>query len=254
MASELGEAFSLDKALHIGMLPLVWQSPEPDMVLASYASVYIDEEVQAEALLRNVGQFTRFLHVISFSHGQLLNCTHIARECSVKRHTVEQFLSILEDLLLVSRLEVFTYKAQRTLSQHPKIYLFDAGVFRALRKMGPGDLEAERMGPALEGLVFQHLRAWIHGSSGVHDLYFWRTKAGVEVDFILYGEKGFWAIEVKHSKGVAPDDVRGLLHFIQDYPQAKPLLLYRGPRQEYRGIPCVPVEEFLLSLKPDQLL
>ncbi len=251
MASELGGQFSLEKALKIGMLPLVWEAEEPDEVLSTYASVYIDEEVQAEALVRNVGQFARFLHVMSFSHGQILNVNNIARESSVKRHTVDNFIGILEDLLLSVRLNVFTHRAQRELSQHPKFYFFDVGVFRALRKMGPRDSSQEIDGSALEGLVFQHLRSWIHYSKGQRNLYFWRTKAGLEVDFIIYGENDFWAIEVKSSRVLSPDDIKGLKHFSEDYPEAKTLLLYRGPRMEYNHVLCMPVDEFLKQLQPN---
>lgn len=253
MATELGEQFSLETALKFGMLPLVWESEEPEELLSTYASVYIDEEVQAEALVRNVGQFARFLHVMSFSHAQILNVNNIARESSVKRHTIDNFIGILEDLLLSTRLEVFSHRAQRELSQHPKFYFFDVGIFRALRKMGPGDSIHEIEGTALEGLVFQHLRAWIHYTKGRYDLFFWRTKAGLEVDFIIYGEKGFWAIEVKNSRNVSPEDVRGLNHFIEDYPEAKPLLLYRGPKIEYKNVLCLPVEQFLKQLQPNNL-
>lgn len=251
MASELGDAFTLEKALKIGMLPLAWHSEEPEEMLSTYASVYIDEEVQAEALIRNIGQFTRFLHVMSFSHAQVMNVNNIARKCSVKRHTVDNFIGILEDLLLSLKIDVFTHRGQRELAQHPKFYFFDAGIFRALRKMGPGDSYHETDGAALEGLVFQHLRAWMHYTKGRHDLYFWRTKSGLEVDFILYGENHFLAIEVKNSQIISPEDVRGLHHFIEDYPEAKPLLLYRGSVPlEYKNVLCLPVEQFLKKLEP----
>lgn len=117
--------------------------------------------------------------------------------------------------------------------------------------MGPGDSSHEIDGPALEGLVFQHLRSWIHYSKGHHDLYFWRTKSGLEVDFIIHGEKGFWAIEVKNNRTVSPEDVRGLNHFKEDYPEAKLLLLYRGPQIKYKNVLCLPVEQFLKQLQPD---
>jgi predicted AAA+ superfamily ATPase len=107
-------------------------------------------------------------------------------------------------------------------------------------------------GIALEGLVFQHLQAWKHYTKGQHELSFWRTKAGLEVDFIMHGEKGFWAIKVKNSRAVSPEDVRGLTHFVEEYPDAKPLLLYRGTsRTEYKNILCLPVEEFLKKLEPN---
>lgn len=71
------------------------------------------------------------------------------------------------------------------------------------------------------------------------------------MDFILYGEQGFWAIEVKNNRNVAPDDIRGLHHFIEDYPQSKPLLLYRGPKMMYKNVLCLPVEQFLKQLRPN---
>jgi len=262
MASELGGHFDLEKALRIGMLPLVFQAEDPLSLLESYSALYIDEEVRKEALVRQVGQFARFLQVIAFSHGQSLNLTNIARECAVKRGTVENFLSILEDLLLSVRLPLFTHKAQRELQQHPKFYLFDAGVYRAIRTssvrgsgLGPLDSEDEFNGASLEGLVLQHLLAWRDYTRERHHLYFWRTKAGLEVDFIVYGELGFWAIEVKNSENLAPSHVHGLLHFCEDYKEATPLLLYRGERrQSIKGVLALPVQEFLNSLQQGKVL
>ena len=98
MAAELGNAFSLRRALEIGLVPLVWGATEPERTLRAYASLYLHEEVQAEALVRDVGAFARFLEAISFSHGSLLNLTEVARECQIGRKTVEGYLDILEDL------------------------------------------------------------------------------------------------------------------------------------------------------------
>jgi len=111
MAAELGESFCLDRALRSGLVPLVWEAAEPDRTLRSYASLYLREEVQAEALVRDVGAFARFLEAISFSHGSLLNLAEVARECQVSRKTVEGYLRILEDLLLAFRLPVFRRRA-----------------------------------------------------------------------------------------------------------------------------------------------
>ena len=205
--------------------------------------------------MRDVGNFARFLEVISFSHASVLNMSNIARECNISRTTIDTYLQILKDLLLGFTVPVFTKRAQRALSVHPKFYLFDAGVFCSLRPRGPLDRIEEVWGAALEGLVAQHLRAWIDEQEVRYDLTFWRTRSGLEVDFIVYGENGFWAIEVKNSEHVSPKDTHGLEAFRADYPEAQPILLYRGQHKiMIKGILCLPCEEFLRTIRPDQLL
>lgn len=246
VATELADQFNLETALRLGMLPLVWGSKDKEETLSSYIDLYIQEEVRFEGLVRNIGSFSRFLSVIAFSHANILNTTNIARECEIKRNSVDNYIQILEDLLLATRIPVFTKRAQRTLTAHPKFYLFDAGVFRALRNSSLLDSASEMDGAALEGLVFQHLQAWCDYSKGKYQIYYWRTKAGLEVDFIVYGENTFWAIEIKNNTKVFTSDLRGLKHFKEDYPECKPILLYRGNEKLMEdGIMCMPCEEFL---------
>ena len=253
IASELKEHFNLEIALKLGMLPVAWGSKDPEEVLETYGDLYIREEVQFESLVRNFGNFSRFLSVIAFSHGSILNTSNISRECEVKRNTVESYIEILQDLLLASLVPVFTKRAKRNLVAHPKFYLFDAGIYNALRETRILDTAQEKDGAGLEGLVFQHLKAWCDYSKGKYEIFYWRTKAGLEVDFIIYGEKGFWAIEVKNNAKVHSADVRGLHHFKEDYPECKPLLLYRGKDTLIEnGIVCIPCEDFLKNMTPDQ--
>lgn len=251
MAAELGAAFDLGKALSLGLVPLIWSSPDPAQSLRAYASLYLREEVQAEALVRDVGQFARFLEAISFSHGSSLNLTEVARDCQVGRKTVEGYLGILEDLLLSFRVPVFTRRAQRLLVAHDKFFYFDAGVFRSLRPAGPLDRPEEIEGMALEGLVAQHLRAWIDYRSASAGLYYWRTKSGSEVDFVVYGPEVFAAIEVKRAARVHSTDLRALRAFREDYPEADVCLLYQGrERLAIDSIPCLPCADFLRGLDP----
>ena len=253
MAAELGAAFSLQRSLEIGLVPLVWGAQEPAQTLRAYASLYLREEVQAEALVRDVGAFARFLEAISFSHGSLLNLAEVARECQVGRKTVEGYLQILEDLLLAFRVPVFTRRAKRHLVAHDKFFYFDAGVYRSLRPAGPLDRAAEIEGMALEGMVAQHLRAWIAYRASGAQLHYWRTKSGSEVDFVVYGADVFSAIEVKRSASVHSKDLRALRAFREDYPEAAACLLYLGKdRLVIDGIPCIPCEAFLRELHPDQ--
>jgi predicted AAA+ superfamily ATPase len=253
LAAELGERFSLPTALRQGMLPLVWAAADPGETLQAYNGLYLREEVQMEGVVRNVGAFARFLEAMSFSHAGVLNLSNVSRECQVSRKTVEGYLDILEDLLLGFRLPVFTRRAQRALATHPKFYYFDAGVFRANRPSGPLDVPQEIEGLALEGLVAQHLRAWCDYSGGRHQLHYWQTRSQVEVDFVVYGEAGLRAIEVKNSTQVRPEDLRGLRSFAEDYPRSELCLVYRG-RERFRreGVLCLPAEEFLLDLRPDR--
>ena len=254
MAAEL-PGFQLQAALARGLVPLVVAAAQPDEVLRAYAALYLQEEVQLEGWVRNVGSFARFLEMVSFSHAALLNISNVARECQIERKTVAGYLEVLEDLLLSFRLPVFTKRARRQTSVHPKFYLFDAGVYRSLRPHGPLDRAEEIDGGAFEGLVAQHLRAWIAYSRREYGLYFWRTRSGVEVDFIVYGEGGFWALEVKNTARVRPRDLQGLKRFTLDYPECEPVFLYRGEeRLLIDGIWCVPGEEFLGALHPTRSL
>lgn len=251
MAAELGHRFDLGRALHLGLLPMVVSADEPEAVLRTYASLYLREEVQMEGLVRNIGNFARFLEVVSFSHASQLNVANVARECEIERKVVEGYVGILDDLLLSFRLPVFTRRARRALASHPKFYLFDAGVFRSLRPGGPLDRPTEIEGAAIEGLVAQHLRAWIEYAAPDHRLYFWRTRAGVEVDFVVYGPTGLCAVEVKNGHRVHGQDVRSLRAFRDDYPQSHVILLHRGTaRLEIDGVACIPCEQFLRELKP----
>jgi len=251
MAAELGQSFDLDLALRQGLLPLVWDSIRPEEALRAYVSLYLREEVKAEGMVRDIGAFSRFLEATSYSHATLLNNSEVARECEVSRKTVEGYHQILEDLLLSFRVPVFSRRARRRLTAHPKFYWFDAGVYRSIRPSGPLDRPEEIGGAALEGLVAQHLRSWIDYTNPEFSLSFWRTKAGNEVDFVVYGPDGFWAIEVKHTATLRGRDLGGLKAFRTDYPEAQVRLLYRGSeRLEIDGIKCLPCDFFLKNLYP----
>jgi len=251
LLSEMGSLADFRRALSFGLLPLVALTDNPMDILNTYISLYIREEVQYEGFTRNIGNFSRFLEAISFSHASVLNVSNVARECEIERKVVENYISILEDILLSSRLKVFTRRAQRALVAHPKFYLFDTGVFRALRPKGPLDSPHEIDGAALEGLVFQHLKAWNEYMNNPFEFYFWRSRGGIEVDFILYGEPGIYGIEVKNSSRIRPRDLRALNEFKKDYPVSEIMLLYRGTEKLLKdNIVCMPCDTFLRSLKP----
>jgi predicted AAA+ superfamily ATPase len=252
LASELGDQFMVAEALRIGLVPLVVEAPVPEEALRAYVALYIREEVFQEGLVRNVAAFSRFLEAVSFSHAQLLNLAHIARESQVERKSIEGYVSILEDLLIAFHLSVFSRRAKRELIAHSKFYLFDPGVYRMLRPKGPLDLPEMIAGMAFEGLIAQQLRAWLHYRQGDAELFFWRTRGGAEVDFVLYGDLGLVAVETKYSARVRSEDLRSLKAFKTDYPEATCNFIYAGrERMLIDGILCLPAEEFLAGLRTE---
>jgi predicted AAA+ superfamily ATPase len=129
------------------------------------------------------------------------------------------------------------------------------GVYRLLRPRGILDNTAEIEGFALEGLVAQHLYSWVGSQVEHHTLSFWRTQTHLEVDFVIYGPRGFWAIEVKRSPNLGPNDVKGLSAFKEEYPEAECLIVTQCKRREmFRGFPVIPVEQFLMNISPQNLV
>jgi predicted AAA+ superfamily ATPase len=245
VSAELGGDFSIERALARGLLPLSYLAEDCAGFLQSYVETYLRQEVLQEGLVRNLGSFARFLEAASFSQGQPLNVSAVARECGVTRTVAQGYFEILGDLLIGATLPSFRKRARRRLVAAPKFYYFDAGVYRAIRPTGPLDRPEEIDGAALETLVWQELRA----SNALHqlgwDLSYWRTSNQLEVDFILYGARGITAIEVKRTGAPRAGDLSGLRAFAADYREARTILLYGGTRILSRGsIEIVPLARF----------
>jgi len=248
-ALELGKDFNLKHSLTFGQLPSVYKEADPKAYLESYVKAYLREEVQQEGLTRNLGAFSRFLEAASFSQGAIVNTSSVARECGIERKVVENYFSILEDLLIGYKVPVFTKKAKRRMTAHQKFYFFDVGIYRTLRPSGPLDAPEEIEGMALETLLFQELKAVNDCLKLGYDLYYWNTANRVEVDFILYGKRGLKAFEVKRTSRISESMLRGLRIFQKDYPTAKSYFIYGGKRRYYEGnITILPIEEALLKL------
>lgn len=249
-AQEMGDKFHLHHALHFGMLPAILSEPDPTAYLKSYVSTYLREEVLQEGLTRNLSAFSRFLEIASFSQGQVLNISAVARECNINQKSVSNYFDILEDLLIAYRLPIFKKRAKRQVIQHPKFYFFDAGVYQALRPRGFIDSQAEIDGAALETLFLQSLRAINDYYNFDYQLAYWRTTIGNEVDFILYGPLGFHAFEIKRSSQVNRKDAKGLLAFSEDYPEAKLYLVYGGNQRLYFDrVEVWPMHDLLFQLQ-----
>lgn len=222
---ELGGEFRLDAALRHGTLPVVLASEDRADALEAYAQTYLREEVQAEALVRNLGGFARFLPVAALFHAQVLNVSNVAREAGVARMTVASYLEILEDTLLAFRLPAHEAHLRVRERKHPKLYWADPGLPRAmLRQFGPP--AAEERGKLFEGLVAQTLRAYRDYGKLFEDWAYWAPLAspGLEVDFLLRRGRDFVAVETK-SRASPPTRPHAGLRAVAEMPRMRRRIL-----------------------------
>ncbi len=250
-AAELGPSFHLTKAVQYGLMPVIWnrEDENPHFYLEGYVEVYLHQEVAQEGIVRQLGDFARFLKIATLSQGQPINLTNIAREVALPRDRVAGYFQIVEDLLIAIQIPPFTRKAQRRLVLHHKFYFFDAGLYRTLRPKGPLDIPEEIDGPVLETLLLQNLRAINDGLHWNYEIYFWRTTSGLEIDFVLYGLHGLHAIEVKRSRSITKKDLSALQAFKAEYPEATCWIVYGGEHTQYFDtVTAIPFEEFLINI------
>jgi len=251
LACELGSAFSLTRALRVGMLPLVCTNDNPERAIADYVTTAVFDEIRAEIALRRVEPFARALEHLALAHAGVLSVSTIAQHAGVPRSTVVQWIDVLEQMFLVSRLPVFTKRpSRRALAEHPKFFFTDTGVASALRTPFGFEPARDDAGPALEGLVYQHLAAWCDATPGA-SLSTWRTAAALEVDFVVSLPTATVAIEVKHAEHTRSADRRGLLAFQSEYPDATAIILSNTPiRTVHDTIVELPIAPWLAQIVP----
>ncbi|MBK8229012.1 MAG: ATP-binding protein [Candidatus Eisenbacteria bacterium] len=252
LPAELGSDYSLEEVLRFGSLPLIWNAPSKVEQLAAYVQLYLKEEIQAEALARNLPGFARFLPVASRFHGQVLNIEGLARDSGVARTTVQGYLDILEDTLLTFRLPAFEGRLRVKQRRHPKLYWLDNGVARAARKQLHSPSMEER-GSLFEGLIAQLLRAQDQLGPGLYDeIYYWAVgKTAVGVDFLLQRGNEFLAIEVKAGERLDPSAFAGLKAINELPGVVRRLIVYGGDRpfRHEAGIEVLPFSRFTAELQ-----
>lgn len=253
---ELGGDFALSEVLHRGSLPVVWTAANSKEALEAYVQMYLREEIHAEALVRNLPGFSRFLPIAALSHGQVLNVSGLARDAGVARTTAAGYLDIIEDTLLAFRLEAFQGRMRVRERKHPKLYWADPGLPRALKKQfaKPG---TEETGPLFEGWIAGVLRAYRDYRALFDEWYYWAPGSGTrtEVDFLLKKGDAFVAIEVKSSWTFHEAAARGLRAIDGLKGLARRLLVYAGDRRlaTSDGIEVLPVGEFVQMVQQDRL-
>jgi len=254
-ATELGADFDLDRALRYGTIPLVWTSEDRRRVLQSYTQLYLREEIRAEAAVRNLSGFVRFLPVAAVMHAQTVNSASLARDARVARSTVTGYLEVLEDTLLVSRLQAFEAKLRVRERRRPKLYWVDPGLVRAVkRQFGP--VTAEERGALLEGWTFVQLRAQAQHQRLYDDIAYWSpAQSQTEVDFILTRDNSHLAIEVKATGRYNRTMLKGLRAIGALEGVTRRILVYNGDRafRTADGIDVWPLATFHRALGEDRL-
>ena len=254
-ADELGDDFDLDQALRFGTIPLVWTASRRREVLESYTHLYLREEIRAEAAVRNLGGFVRFLPIAALMHAQLLNVAGIARDAGIARATASGYLEILEDTLLATRLPALDSTLRVRERRHPKLYWVDPGLVRTVKHRS-GPVTPEEQGALLEGWVLGTLRAHREAQDLYDHIAYWApAKSQTEVDFVLSRNGEHLAIEVKAARRYHTSMAKGLRAIADLAGLTRRILIYRGPHafRTNDGIEIWPLATFHEAVAEDRL-
>lgn len=248
---EIDYKLDTNAALSHGTLPGILFEPDlktKEKTLTSYAATYLKEEVQAEALTRNLEGFARFLSTCAEYAGQFLDLSKLAVDAQIARQTAMRYFEVLEDCLIVHRLAPFAKSARRRLVQHPRYYFFDAGVLNGL--LGNFQLSADRVGNLFEHLMCSQILSSAAARDQTIQLYAYRTEHGAEVDFILEMNQEAIAIETKASRNVGANDLRGFASFAEYYRKPhRAVVFYLGSeRRRIASVEILPWQEGLREI------
>jgi uncharacterized protein len=245
VSEELNHQFEIETVISQGLLPLaVTRKPSHDF-LRSYAETYLKEEIQNEALTRNLGSFARFLEIAARQNAQITNVSNISRDARVARQTV-----------IGSWLPAWKVKRATKQVSHPKFYFFDTGVVRALSGRIPYPCTSEESGSLLETWILNEIKAYMSYRKLHYPVYFWSSHDGVEVDIFFECKKGFVGIEIKHSARWEKKFSNGLFRISTELPKNKIRLygVFNGPRTlKIDDITVFTVKDFLKKLWSDDL-
>lgn len=207
--------FDLIKALNNGLLPHHYLSSNPQKLLSAYIGSYLKDEIMAEAKIRNISSFSRFLEVAAFSNGEMVNYTNIAAECGVSAPTIRGYFQILEDTLTGRFLPSFQKTPKRRVILAPKFYYFDVGIANYLLKRTQILPGSEAFGKSFEHFIYQEIYAHSRYSDLNYPVSYWRTASQVEIDFVLGDHQV--AVEVKATDNAIPRHAKGLKSFAEDF-------------------------------------
>lgn len=241
---ELGERFDLSRAIRHGLLPPIYLGDEPKDDLAAYIGNYLQQEIAAEGLTRNIPAFSRFLEVAALSNATVVNFTQVASDAAVPRTTVHEYFEILRDTLIASEIPAFRETRTRKALASSKWYFFDAGVASALqgRLVKPRTPE---FGPAFETYLLHELLS-CRDYAGGPDISHWKSRSNLEVDFILGDHT---AVEVKGKTSVVERDLRGLRALAEERKMKRLICVSLEDRpRRVDGLQILPYGQFLDGL------
>ncbi len=239
-------SFNLDRYLQYGGLPQVYSSKYPVEELKAYVKTYLYEEIQSEALARNIPSFSRFLEVAALFNGELINFTNIGSDSQLSPSTVREYYRLLEDTLMGFMLQPWTKSKKRKAIQTAKFYFFDTGVVSTLARTETLDRNSDLYGKAFEHFIGMELKAYLSYRRLSDELTFWRSINGQEVDFIIGNHT---AIEVKSTKKVDEKHLKGLRALREEnYFKKYYLISHDAIPQTIHGIICRPWKTFLEEL------
>jgi predicted AAA+ superfamily ATPase len=241
---ELGARFELARAMARGLLASIYFSDDPQADLQAYAGQYLQQEIVAEAVTRNVPAFSRFLKVAALCNGTIVNFTNVANDAQVARTTVYEYFEILKDTLVLCELPAWRKTKTRKPLASSKYYFFDVGVVGSLqgRTFRPGTPE---FGEAFESFLMHELTSYRDYVSG-EPLSYWRSTSGFEVDFIIGDHT---AVEVKAKESASPRDLKSLQALAEEKKLKRYLYVGLEPRMRKTGeIQVLPLETFLAAL------
>jgi predicted AAA+ superfamily ATPase len=256
--AELGKAPNVDDLLGFGMMPLVRTSrgaaAKVDL-LEAYVETYLAQEIRAEALVRSLEAFTRFLEIAALTNGQVTNTAALARDAAIARPTVQGYFEVLSDTLIGHWLPAWRPRAKVKEVRHPKFCLFDPGVARALTRRLREPLEAAERRVLLETLLFHELRSQIAYSDCGGELSYYRTPTGTEIDFVWTRAGHSVGIEVKATERWRPEFNRALVDLRTSGVIAAAWGVYLGDRSLAAGpVRVLPLQEFLAQLASGKVL
>ena len=239
--------FDLVRGINHGMLPRHYLAANPKKRLEAYIGTYLKEEIQDEAVVRQLAAFNRFLDVAAQSNGEIINYKNIAQDCGVSAVTVKEYFAILQQTLIGYMLPAFTDSKKRRAITAPKFYYFDVGVANHLLHRSNLQQGSVDFGHAFEHLMIQELIAYLSYSESDEHLSYWRTASGYEVDAII-GD-GRVAIEFKSSEEVQSKHTKGLKAFSEEYDDDRLIVVSMdvNPRMS-NGVEIVPAMDFLQLL------
>lgn len=256
LPGELGSQFDIKEILTYGSIPLIWVAPDKKETLKAYVQMYLKEEIKAEALVRNLPGFVRFLPVAALFHSQTINVSSLARDAGVSRTTISGYLEILEDTLLTFTLSAFESKLRVREKKHPKLYWIDHGIVRAVNNKF-SELYPEERGAVFEGWMASVLFAYKEYKNVFDNWYYWSpaTAKKTEVDFLLERGDEYIALEVKDTKRIKSVHLNGLKAIDELKGLKRKILIYSGDKKLITGdrIEVYPVLDFLEILDNDSL-